>query len=179
MQRKLFVLILLLFLISNISASCEEGQIDINTASESELDNLYGIGPVKAEAIVDARPFDSVDNLIDVWGIGEATLTKIKEQGLACVEDSEEEGREIEAEQEEIIEKSSEEIPEELVEESVEEIRNIQGELIALNPKDIKSENSTELNKSNFAIYGFVGFCILLGILFLFKKNKYKKNEFK
>jgi len=52
-------------------------------------------------------------------------------------------------------------------------------ETINLNTKDIKIKNDKKyLNKSNYAIYGFIAFCILLGILFLVKKNKKYKTEF-
>jgi competence ComEA-like helix-hairpin-helix protein len=66
---------------SSFSQDC----IDINTASLKDLEKLYGIGPTKAQAIVEERPFSSVDDLIRVKGIGEKTLQEIKEQGLACV----------------------------------------------------------------------------------------------
>jgi len=59
--------------------------VEINTATISQLDKITGIGPVLAERIIEARPFSSVDDLIRVKGIGEKTLQKIKEQGLACV----------------------------------------------------------------------------------------------
>ena len=62
-MKKFIVLILGLFLISCVCASC----IDVNSAELSELDKLPGIGPVKAQAIVDARPFDSLDDLIKVY----------------------------------------------------------------------------------------------------------------
>lgn len=49
-------------------------QVNINTASKDELDGLKGIGPTKAQAIVDYRtkngPFNSVDDLQKVPGIG-------------------------------------------------------------------------------------------------------------
>src|SRR3989344_2130943 len=85
--NKIFLLIgiFLIFLLPNISAICNESQININTASLEELDALSGIGPVKAQAIIDTRPFNSVDDLINVNGIGEVTLNNIKLQGLACV----------------------------------------------------------------------------------------------
>lgn len=60
-------------------------KIDINTATLSQLDELTGIGPKYAQAIIDARPFSSVEDLDRVKGIGPTTLQKIKDQGLACV----------------------------------------------------------------------------------------------
>lgn len=57
-------------------------QVDVNTASDKELQTLNGIGPVKAKAIVDYRskngPFKTVDELDKVPGIGKATLDKIR-----------------------------------------------------------------------------------------------------
>ena len=58
-------------------------------------------------------------------------------------------------------------------------VENKTRETIHLTPKDIKSEGNTfNLDKSNFAIFGFAGFCILILLLFILKKNKYRKNEF-
>jgi len=61
-------------------------KVEINTASLEQLDQITGVGPVLAQRIVDARPFSLVDDLLRVSGIGEKTLQKIKNQGLAYVE---------------------------------------------------------------------------------------------
>jgi competence protein ComEA len=60
------------------------GLVNVNTASESDLEELPGIGPVLAQRIVDYRtqhgPFSSVDGLLDVSGIGPATLDEFRDQ---------------------------------------------------------------------------------------------------
>ena len=56
----------------------------------------------------------------------------------------------------------------------------IELQTINLNPQVIKSEDDNEnLSKSNYAIYGLVFFCVLLVVLFILRKNKYNKNEFR
>jgi len=58
------------------------GAVNINTATKEQLDSLKGIGPTKAQAIIDYRtkhgPFKSVDDLEKVPGIGPATLKDIR-----------------------------------------------------------------------------------------------------
>ena len=59
-------------------AVVNEAAININTADVQTLTKLKGVGPKKAEAIVAWREangdFKTVDQLLDVKGIGEATL---------------------------------------------------------------------------------------------------------
>jgi competence protein ComEA len=61
--------------------------IDINTAGEVELDRLPGIGPVKAQAIVQYRnlhgPFADLEALLDVSGIGPSTLERLRPYAVA------------------------------------------------------------------------------------------------
>ena len=60
------------------------GLVHLNSADEAALDTLPGIGPSKAQAILDYRnahgPFKSLDDLTNVKGIGDSTLAKIKPQ---------------------------------------------------------------------------------------------------
>lgn len=55
--------------------------VNINVATQSELEELPGVGPVTAAAILQWRtdngPFTSVDELLEVSGIGDATLAEI------------------------------------------------------------------------------------------------------
>jgi competence protein ComEA len=69
----------------------ELSPLDLNSATASELEELPGIGPKLARAIVAYReehdPFRSVDDLLRVPGIGPATLERIRD--LVTVGDGE------------------------------------------------------------------------------------------
>ncbi|MGC8737662.1 MAG: helix-hairpin-helix domain-containing protein [Candidatus Hydrogenedens sp.] len=65
----------------NTSVANASGLIDINHASQKELETLPGIGPVLAQAIISYRenqPFQSVDELLQVSGIGPKRFEKIR-----------------------------------------------------------------------------------------------------
>ncbi|HEX4873188.1 MAG TPA: helix-hairpin-helix domain-containing protein [Nevskiaceae bacterium] len=58
--------------------------VDINTADAKTLEKLAGIGPAKAQAILDYRskngPFKSKEDLRKVDGIGEKTYEAIADE---------------------------------------------------------------------------------------------------
>jgi competence protein ComEA len=65
-------------------SSQASGKVNINTATAEELCTLPGIGPVKAESIIDYRttngPFQSIEDIENVRGIGDATFEKLKDK---------------------------------------------------------------------------------------------------
>ena len=62
------------------AAKLAPGQkVNINTASKEDLDKLFDIGPVKAQAIVDGRPYKKSEDLMKVKGIKEGIFEKIKD----------------------------------------------------------------------------------------------------
>ena len=58
------------------------GIVDINSATLSDLDALPGVGPTTAQAIIDYRiangPYASVDDLLNVRGIGPSKLAAMR-----------------------------------------------------------------------------------------------------
>lgn len=71
-------------------ASTEESRasgdcIDINHASLEELTEIIHIGEIRAQELIDLRPFSSVDELSRINGIGASRLADIKAENKACV----------------------------------------------------------------------------------------------
>jgi len=58
--------------------------VNINTATQSELEMVKGVGPAKAKAIITYREangnFKHLDELDNVKGFGKASLDKLKEE---------------------------------------------------------------------------------------------------
>ena len=79
-MKKLFAA-LLLGLTMSVSALAA---VDLNKATQSELESVKGIGPAKAKAIVTHREkngaFKSVDDLAPVKGFGKSSVAKLKDQ---------------------------------------------------------------------------------------------------
>lgn len=62
--------------------SPEEGTgcTSINSATLEQLDLLTGIGPSTAQKIIEGRPYQVIEDLLNVSGIGDSTLSKIRDQ---------------------------------------------------------------------------------------------------
>lgn len=58
------------------------GTVNINTASAEQLQLLPGVGETRARALIEERKhrggFKSVDELLDVKGIGDASLDRLR-----------------------------------------------------------------------------------------------------
>lgn len=60
-------------------ASAQSKQISLNSASQTELESLPGIGSVSALKVIDGRPYNSIEDLINKKVVGKATYEKIKD----------------------------------------------------------------------------------------------------
>lgn len=77
-MKKLFLMMVALFAFHGAAYAV----VNINTATQAELETLHGIGPGKAKAIIDYRKkngaFKSVDELEQVNGVGPGTLKLLR-----------------------------------------------------------------------------------------------------
>lgn len=78
MLKKLFIALLASFALMSMAFAA----VDLNTATQAQLESLTGIGPAKAKDIIDFRtkngPFKSAEDIMKVPGIKEGTYAKIK-----------------------------------------------------------------------------------------------------
>lgn len=66
--------------VSGITSNTSEGIININSASEAELDTLPGVGQITAQKIMTNRPYQTVEELLTKKVVNKSTFEKIKLQ---------------------------------------------------------------------------------------------------
>jgi len=59
--------------------------ININKAPTAEIQHIIHIGPERSQMLIEQRPYDSIDDLTKIKGIGPARINDIIEQGYACI----------------------------------------------------------------------------------------------
>ena len=69
-------------LAASVTASAAPEKVDVNTASQQQLEALPGIGPALATKIIANRPYSSINDLSRA-GVPESTIEKIKPQAKA------------------------------------------------------------------------------------------------
>jgi len=70
---------------SNKPDTPNNGCIDINSATSEQLQEIIHIGPARAEELIQLRPFQTIEDLSRINGIGPARVKDIKIQKLACI----------------------------------------------------------------------------------------------
>ncbi len=58
----------------------QSAKVSVNSASQSELESLPGVGPVTAQKIIAQRPYASLEELVSKKSVGQGLFSKIKDQ---------------------------------------------------------------------------------------------------
>ncbi|MEO5703350.1 MAG: helix-hairpin-helix domain-containing protein [Gammaproteobacteria bacterium] len=78
------ILLIALAVLAFSSASFAADVVDLNTATQEQLESLTGVGPAKAKAIIDYRTkngkFKTVDDLDNVKGFTTKGIDKLRDQ---------------------------------------------------------------------------------------------------
>ncbi|MFD1065945.1 MBL fold metallo-hydrolase [Oceanobacillus locisalsi] len=70
---------------SSVEEETKEGScIDLNRASEEDLTEIIHIGEERAAQIIDARPFDSLEDIENINGLGPSRIADIESEGYIC-----------------------------------------------------------------------------------------------
>jgi competence ComEA-like helix-hairpin-helix protein len=146
-----------------VLADCSGEQININNASSEELQGIIGIGPTYAARIIQNRPFETLDNLLQVKGIGEVTLAKIQEEGIACIDAIDEETDDQEGDQEET-EKQEDENEQEEEQENTNQQEDQEGNELGEQENQEENENLSEGGHLNFGPQAEAGENVLTNV---------------
>lgn len=65
---------------SGVAGASTQAQVNINTATQAELEALPGIGPVTASKIISDRPYQTIDDLVTKKVVSNSVFQKIKDQ---------------------------------------------------------------------------------------------------
>lgn len=65
---------------TTLSGASINAKVNINTATQAELEALPGIGPVTASKIISARPYQTAEDLLSKKVVTKAVFEKIKDQ---------------------------------------------------------------------------------------------------
>ncbi len=192
MQKEviLFVICLLVVVFNSSSAYTELDCVDINHAGLEELQEIKWVGEKTAQYIVDYRKdneFENLDELDNIYGIGEAKLEDIKEQGIASidcdVDDSSDEEEDVEmvdkeeggddeddSDEENKQEKKSKDKEVEHIQIQEYEPQNITKSIINLSEyKEIEQDKD---DKINWWFWLLVGFIIFIGLLVIYNGRR-------